>query len=214
MADKITITSDNRKWINVPYGYKSGILIFDDGGTIDDTSDDQARFISTFSDINGTIDASGYFCITEDKNGQVWIGTNRGPIYCANPKAKLEEIRCSRVIRPADEINDVPYNFLDGEQINAIAVDGGNRKWIATQSSGVFLVSEDGMETIENFTTTNSPLPSNQINSLAINQLTGEVFIGTEKDWYLIWAMQQKEKKIIRMYMLIRILFVRNITTM
>lgn len=181
LADKITITSDNRKWINVPYGYKSGILIFDDGGTIDDTSDDQARFISTFSDINGTIDASGYFCITEDKNGQVWIGTNRGPIYCANPKAKLEEIRCSRVIRPADEINDVPYNFLDGEQINAIAVDGGNRKWIATQSSGVFLVSEDGMETIENFTTTNSPLPSNQINSLAINQLTGEVFIGTEK---------------------------------
>lgn len=181
MADKITITSDNRKWINVPYGNESGILIFDDNGTIDDTNDDEHRYIKSFSDINGTIDASGYFCITEDKNGQVWIGTNRGPIYCANPKAKLEEIRCSRVIRPADEINDVPYNFLDGEQINAIAVDGGNRKWIATQSSGVFLVSEDGMETIENFTTTNSPLPSNQINSLAINQLTGEVFIGTEK---------------------------------
>lgn len=180
LADKITITSDNRKWINVPYSTGAGILVFDDGGTIDDTSDDQARFISTFSDINGTIDASGYFCITEDKNGQVWIGTNRGPIYCTNPKAKLEEIRCSRVIRPADEINDVPYNFLDGEQINAIAVDGGNRKWIATQSSGVFLVSEDGMETIENFTTANSPLPSNQINSLTINQLTGEVFIGTE----------------------------------
>lgn len=79
------------------------------------------------------------------------------------------------------KLNDVPYNFLDGEQINAIAVDGGNRKWIATQSSGVFLVSEDGMETIENFTITNSPLPSNKINSLAINQLTGEVFIGTEK---------------------------------
>ena len=166
--------------VNVPYGNESGILIFDDNGTIDDTGDDEHRFVKTFSDINGTIDASGYFCITEDKNGQVWIGTNRGPIYCTNPKAKLEEIRCSRVIRPADEINDVPYNFLDGEQINAIAVDGGNRKWIATQSSGVFLVSEDGMETIENFTTANSPLPSNQINSLTINQLTGEVFIGTE----------------------------------
>lgn len=181
MADKITITSDNRKWVNVPYGNEAGVLIFDDNRTIDDTNDDEHRYVKSFSDINGTIDASGYFCITEDKNGQVWIGTNRGPIYCANPKAKLEEIRCSRIIRPADEINDVPYNFLDGERINAIAVDGGNRKWIATQSSGVFLVSEDGMETIENFTTTNSPLPSNQINSLAINQLTGEVFIGTEK---------------------------------
>ena len=70
---------------------------------------------------------------------------------------------------------------MDGEQINAIAVDGGNRKWIATNSSGVFLVSDDGMETIAHFTTENSPLPSNQINSLAINQITGEVFIGTEK---------------------------------
>ncbi|WP_304247470.1 two-component regulator propeller domain-containing protein [Parabacteroides gordonii] len=181
LADKITITSDNRKWINVPYGDEAGIFIFDDGGTIDDTSDDQFHFYDTpFSDINGTIDASGYFCITEDKKGQVWIGTNRGPIVCTNPKTNIDGIKCSRIIRPADEINDVPYNFLDGEQINAIAVDGGNRKWIATQSSGVFLVSEDGMETIENFTTTNSPLPSNQINSLAINQLTGEVFIGTE----------------------------------
>ena len=181
LADKITITSDNRKWINVPYGDEAGIFIFDDGGTIDDTSDDQFHFYDTpFSDINGTIDASGYFCITEDKKGQVWIGTNRGPIVCTNPKTNIDGIKCSRVIRPADEINDVPYNFLDGEQINAIAVDGGNRKWIATQSSGVFLVSEDGMETIENFTTANSPLPSNQINSLAINQLTGEVFIGTE----------------------------------
>lgn len=195
LADKITITSDNRKWVNVPYGNESGILIFDDNGTIDDTGDDEHRFVKTFSDINGTIDASGYFCITEDKNGQVWIGTNRGPIYCTNPKAKLEEIRCSRVIRPADEINDVPYNFLDGEQINAIAVDGGNRKWIATQSSGVFLVSEDGMETIENFTTANSPLPSNQINSLTINQLTGEVFIGTEKGLvsYMSDATEGKE---------------------
>lgn len=180
LADKITITSDNRKWINVPYSTGAGIFVFDDGGTIDDTGDDKYRLFTTFSDMNGTIDVSGYFCITEDKNGQLWIGTNRGPIVCENPRKSLDEISCKRITRPADEINDVPYNFLDGEQINAIAVDGGNRKWIATQSSGVFLVSEDGMETIENFTTTNSPLPSNQINSLAINQLTGEVFIGTE----------------------------------
>lgn len=180
MVDKITITSDNRKWINVPYSDKFGIFVFDDKGTIDDTGDDESCFYTIFNDINGTIDVSGYFCITEDKSGQVWIGTNRGPIVCYNARKNIDEISCSRIIRPADEINDTPYNFLDGEQINAIAVDGGNRKWIATQNSGLFLVSEDGMETINNFTTTNSPLPSNQINSLTINQLTGEVFIGTE----------------------------------
>lgn len=178
MADRVTITSDNRKWINVPGGDKSGVFIFDDNETIDDTSDDESRFIPTFTDSNGNIDASGYFCITEDKNAQVWIGTNRGPIICTNYR-DINNISCTRIIRINNETGE-PYYLLDGEQINAIAVDGGNRKWIGTQSSGVFLVSEDGMETISNFTTANSPLPSNQVNSIAIDQTTGEVFIGTE----------------------------------
>ncbi|WP_455638154.1 type IX secretion system anionic LPS delivery protein PorZ [Parabacteroides sp.] len=177
MADKVTITSDNKKWFNVPYGDGACIFVINDNNTIDDTSDDQVDKVTPFTDINGTIDASGYFCVTEDKNGQIWVGTNRGPLIVTN-SSKIEQIRGTRIIR---EDADGPYYLLDGEQINAIAVDGGNRKWIATQSSGVFLVSEDGLETIHNFTTANSPLPSNQVNSLAINEQTGEVFIGTEK---------------------------------
>lgn len=177
IIDKVTITSDNKKWFNVPYGDGAGIFVINDNNTIDDTSDDQADKITPFNDINGTIDASGYFCVTEDKNGQIWVGTNRGPLIVTN-SSKIEQIRGTRIIR---EGTDGPYYLLDGEQINAIAVDGGNRKWIATQNSGVFLVSEDGLETIYNFTTANSPLPSNQVNSLAINEQTGEVFIGTEK---------------------------------
>lgn len=173
-SDVITITSDNRKWMDCD----QGLFIFDDKNTIDDQSDDEARLYTTFTDNNGNIDISGYFCIVEDKNGQVWIGTNRGPIICTNYR-DINNLRCTRIIRTNED--GEPYYLLDGEQINAIAVDGGNRKWIATNSSGVFLVSEDGMETIANFTTANSPLPSNQINSLAINQITGEVFIGTEK---------------------------------
>lgn len=178
MVDKVTITSNGYKWINSPYGSIRGILVFDDKGTIDDTSDDEYRYYDIFVDSNGNIDVSGYFCVTEDKNGQVWIGTNRGPIICTNYR-DINNLKCTRIIRTNED--GEPYYLLDGEQINAIAVDGGNRKWIATNSSGVFLVSEDGMETIANFTTANSPLPSNQINSLAINQITGEVFIGTEK---------------------------------
>ena len=178
MADKITITSNGYKWINSPYGSVRGLFVLNDNGTIDDESDDEYHFYSTFSDTNGTIDVSGYYCVTEDKEGQVWIGTNRGPIICTSYR-DINNIRCSRIIRTNDDGES--YYLLDGEQINAIAVDGGNRKWIATNSSGVFLVSDDGMETIAHFTTENSPLPSNQINSLAINQITGEVFIGTEK---------------------------------
>ena len=175
-TDKITITSDNRKWINCD----QGIFIFNEKGTIDDKSDDESKLYTTFTDANGSIDVSGYYCVVEDKTGQVWIGTSRGPIICRNPRNSIDKISCERIVRTNNE-NGEPFYLLDGEKINAIAVDGGNRKWIGTQSSGVFLVSEDGMETIYNFTTANSPLPSNQVNTLAINQQTGEVFIGTEK---------------------------------
>lgn len=178
-ADKILIASNNRKWINSPSPI--GIFVLDDKGTIDDVSDDEFDSFTIFKNNNESIEAAGFYCVTEDKNGQIWIGTNRGPVYCLNSKAEISKLQFSRVIRPLEDGNGEGYAFLDGEQINAIAVDGGNRKWIGTQSSGVFLVSEDGMETISNFTTANSPLPSNQVNTLAINQQTGEVFIGTEK---------------------------------
>lgn len=174
--DKITITSDNRKWLNCD----EGIFIYDDNGTIDDKNDDESYLYPTFTDANGNIDVSGYYCITEDNAGQVWIGTSRGPIVCRSPRSNIDKIYCERIIRTNSETGE-PFYLLDGERVNAIAVDGGNRKWIATQSSGVFLVSEDGLETISNFTTANSPLPSNQINTLAINQITGEVFMGTDK---------------------------------
>ena len=65
--------------------------------------------------------------------------------------------------------------------IKAITIDAANRKWIGTLDNGVFLVSEDGTETIHHFNTDNSPLPSNYIESIAVNDKTGEVFIGTDK---------------------------------
>ena len=71
--------------------------------------------------------------------------------------------------------------LLSSEAINCIAVDGGNRKWIGTVNSGIFLLSENGTEQLLNFTKTNSPLPSNCITSIAIDNETGEVYIGTEE---------------------------------
>ena len=65
--------------------------------------------------------------------------------------------------------------------ITDIVVDGSNNKWIATADSGVFLVSSDGQKTIYHFTIKNSPLPSNSINDIDINGLTGEVFIATSR---------------------------------
>ncbi|MEO1450387.1 MAG: transcriptional regulator, partial [Bacteroidota bacterium] len=70
--------------------------------------------------------------------------------------------------------------LLSNNVVRSIAVDGGNRKWIGTEN-GVFLVAENGDDVIHHFTKENSPLLSNRVNDVAIDQSTGEVFIATDK---------------------------------
>ena len=94
------------------------------------------------------------------------MGTDKGPVICPVPDRAIENpgvLYCSNIIRPREDGSSNGYRLLENERINAIAVDGGNRKWIGTQSSGILLVSEDGMETIAHFTTDNSPILSNNI---------------------------------------------------
>ena len=174
--DKMLITSKGHKWVNVPYD-NPGIFVLDDNNTIDDTSDDRYNYFRIFKDAqNNNIQASEYLCMAEDKNGTIWIGTNIGPIRCSNPSDAIERpesLKCSRLAR------DGEYYFLSGESVTAIAVDADNQKWIGTASQGVFLINADGSETIYNFNEDNSPLLSNTINSIAINDETGEVFFGT-----------------------------------
>lgn len=174
-ANQILITSRGHKWINIPYD--AGIFVLDDNNTIDDTSDDKYEFFSSFKDAaNNTIAAGEYLCMAEDKNGTIWIGTNIGPLKCSTPLRAIEnpdQLRCTRLTRDGEAY------FLSGESVTAIAVDADNQKWLGTASQGVFLINEDGNETIYNFNTSNSPLLSNTINSIAVNDKTGEVFFGT-----------------------------------
>ncbi|GHU57682.1 ABC transporter substrate-binding protein [Bacteroidia bacterium] len=180
LADKILIASSGDKWVNLVRGNQSGIFVFNDKGTIDDTSDDASYFYSYLSDNQGNIGATEYLCISEDKNKEIWIGTNRGVAIISVPSRGVQgTMSCSRIIiKDSNGNNDY---FLKDERINAIAVDGGNRKWLGTENSGLYLVSENGKEVIEHFTVENSPIISNTIQSLTINDITGEVFIGTNK---------------------------------
>lgn len=194
--DKILITKKNIKWINILRS-TPGIFVLNDNETIDDTSDDTYRLYQTLiSSADGkNMTTNGFYCLTEDKNGAIYIGTGNGLAICTNPSSvpTSENLVINRPTREATD-GSLSY-FLDGEQINAIAVDGGNRKWIGTQNSGVFLISEDASETIKNFTTSNSPILSNTVVSLAIDPVNGRVYIGTDKGItsYLSDATEGKE---------------------
>lgn len=171
--------SNRYKWI-LSHRYTPGIVFYDDNNTPYDNSDDFASMISSFKDQdNNTLSPLEYYSMAVDKDGAVWVGTDIGPLVFPDAEASFNSNQCTRIKIPRNDGTNLADFLLENEKINAIAIDGANRKWIGTESSGLYLMSENGQETIEHFTTQNSPLLSNQILSLAINSTTGEVFIGT-----------------------------------
>lgn len=179
--------NENQKFVLIPRHTKTNnsiLFSFDDNGTLDNLYDDKSVSLKkVYDQDNKEINFYGenlLRCITQDKNGVVWIGTTSGIFLINNPKKVFDnDFKAHRIKIPRNDGTNLADYLLGTEEIKAIAVDGANRKWIGTASSGVYLISEDGLETIHHFTAENSPLLSNAIQSIAINEKTGEVFFGT-----------------------------------
>lgn len=170
-------------WATSSRPESGGVFCLNYNGTIEDTSDDRHRFIAQFTNQDGTIlEQRSVYCMAEDKEGAIWIGTDKGPLSLNNPSRYFNDnFTCTQIKVPRNDGSNLADFLLSNEAINAIAIDGANRKWMGTAASGVYLLSADGMETIHHFTEENSPLLSNSIESIAIHPRTGEVFIGTSK---------------------------------
>jgi hypothetical protein len=182
-AGEIIVTSWGHKWILSPK--TSRIIIFDDNNTPDNNSDDASTTLdvsSLVSSENALVDSKEIFCIAEDRDGTIWVGTDAGPIEISGGQNVFQESgTSSRKIKVPLNIGENFAAFLlETEQINSIAVDGGNRKWLGTQNSGAYLVSADGTKQIAHFTAENSPLLSNTINDISIEHKSGEIFFATE----------------------------------
>lgn len=179
----ISNQNPNHKWLNSVRKETKGLIIYDDNGTIDELSDDRKILLSTFDDndnLGSTISPTEYHSIAQDHNGTFWVGTELGPLVFYNPNRAFDaDYTCSRIKIPRNDGTGQADYLLKDETVKAITIDGANRKWIGTKSSGLYLMSENGQETIHHFTSSNSPLLSDEILSLAINPISGELFIGT-----------------------------------
>ena len=115
-----------------------------------------------------------------DNRNQIWIGTRRGLRVLSSVDAFLDEEQMkAKSIIITD--NGLAQELMYEQFITDIVVDGANNKWIATADAGVFQFSPNGQETLHRFTAENSPLPSNTVNDVDINPITGEVFFATNK---------------------------------
>ncbi|MEP3969393.1 MAG: T9SS type A sorting domain-containing protein, partial [Nonlabens sp.] len=114
-----------------------------------------------------------------DLNGQLWIGSNLGLRILFNPNSIFTDTPSDARSVIIEDTNGIARELLQDEAVLDIEVDGNNNKWVATASSGAFLFSPSGRETLFQFTTDNSPLPSNAINDIAIDEGTGKVYFAT-----------------------------------
>ena len=175
---------DSRGWLWViSLQGEPGLFCAKTNGTPFDTSDDQTRkWTHKFVNQDGLgYDIYQLFDIAEDKDGVIWVGTNIGVFVIDNPEKFFDDGVFKQIKIARNDGTGLADYFMSGVFIKDIEVDGANRKWIGTSNNGIYLVSADGQETIHHFTTENSPLPSDCIESIAINNVTGEVFIGTDK---------------------------------
>ena len=119
--------------------------------------------------------------ITEDKSGNIWIATNKAIFYFSKEDIENFNFNLYQEKIPRNDGTDYADYLLTGLSSRCIRVDGGGRKWVGTEGNGLFLISEDNMTQVHHFTTSNSPLISDNILDVSINGTTGEVFILTDK---------------------------------
>ncbi len=170
---QVVVDQNGYKWF-VTSGSSVGVVLFDEGD-LANNGDDRCRI---FTQLNSNLPTNIANCLAVDLDGDVWVGTAQGIVIFECGSSAFDE-NCRGTLRIV-ELDGFNEYLLRYEEVQTIAVDGANRKWVGTKN-GVFLLSPTGEEQIAHFTTENSPLFDNTITDIAINPENGEVFIGTDR---------------------------------
>ncbi|SOD88019.1 Por secretion system C-terminal sorting domain-containing protein [Spirosoma fluviale] len=149
-------------WLRPDLG--GGLQVFD-------PQTNRIRFLGTGTGQGGLL-TNTIRALSKDRTGAIWVGTDLGPTVFDNPAGAFDVA----IDAQPPVING--RRLLASELITAIAVDGGNRKWLGTRS-GLYHVAPDGSQLLNTFTAANSPLPNNMVQALAIEPISGKVFIET-----------------------------------
>lgn len=174
---QLVVNRYDDKWVLIPRGNNAYV--------VDKTGTQIKQLIVRTYFSNGNDEyvtlKNDVYSIVEDLKGAIWIGTSKG-VAVYNSPSRIWDSDAFYGTSPGLDLNDGIYHpLLETETVTGIAVDGANRKWMGTKNSGVFLISETGEKEILHFTVENSPLLSNNIMAITVNQKSGEVFFGTDK---------------------------------
>ena len=188
LENQVTVTevlfADNGwVWV-VAMRAEAALYCIDLNGTLEDTSDDRIRtFNAKFTDQDGQSTEVFYVNdIAEDTNGDLWVMTDAGPYVLYDTHKVFDtDYHFTKIKVPRNDGTNYADYLLNGVYTTRVEIDAANRKWIGTLNNGLYLITGDGLETVHHFKKDNSPLPSNAIESLALNHATGELYIGTDR---------------------------------
>ena len=166
---EVVVDKNGTKWMASSY---DGVMAYNENGNV-------FKKISLGADL-GNLPVVDSRVVAIDKKNQLWIGTTSGLRVLSSVDRFSTDVQLTS--NPIIILEDgLAQELLYEQFITDIVVDGANNKWVGTADSGVFQFSPDGQQTLNRFTSSNSPLPSNGINDIDINPTTGEVFFATDK---------------------------------
>lgn len=129
---------------------------------------------------SGNLVSNNIRALELDNQNRLWIGSLKGLRVLYNVGGFFEQGSNSDAQAIIILEGGVPQELLFDQSITDIEVDGSNNKWISTATSGVFYLSASGQETLLRFTKENSPLPTNNVQDITIDALSGTVYFATK----------------------------------
>ncbi|MCE1189417.1 MAG: T9SS type A sorting domain-containing protein [Ignavibacteria bacterium] len=141
------------------------LYYYNENGTLANSSDDVWGVAQLSSSANGEMNA-----VIADQRGEVWLGTSSGMYLLASPEL---------VYTAKGTVTFSSVYALRQYVVTAIAIDGLNRKWVAT-NRGLLLVSSEGDNILAQYNVDNSPLLTNDIKQLEMDLKNGILYIGTD----------------------------------
>ncbi|HSP88477.1 MAG TPA: two-component regulator propeller domain-containing protein, partial [Ignavibacteriaceae bacterium] len=155
------------KWFAVRR-HKAGLFYFNErqASAPEEISDDVSGYLNEASGLNDDFVS----CIAVDRRGDVWVGTSLGVNIITN---------VSSVLSSNPQLRITSVFSLRQQTITALIVDPLNQKWVGTKQ-GLHLINSDGTSLLATFNTKNSALLSDEITSLAIDENSGTIYVGTD----------------------------------
>lgn len=163
-VEKLVIDQYDTKWFTVTLAGRFGLYYFNENKTLDDLTDDTQGYLNSSNGLLSDLITA----LAVDQRGYLWVGTNVGLNVIINPSKPKVTSNLSNL-----------GSALRNQTVTCIAIDPLDQKWIGTKQ-GIFVLSSDGIQLLHQYDSKNSPLPNDDIKSIAFDSKNGIAYIGTD----------------------------------